>query len=186
MTKRKIVKALGVAAGLGGPAAAPWALLGIVSLETLMGGCQTTTTRDPAVGVAETQLPSDRAATPDETVGSDESASRLHDIEGAILNYYIHNHYRLPNFLEDVKSFADIGTDLNFNSPSSGEPYVYSPDGLFAIGQEKRIIVWDPKPNQKGFRWCILMPPMQQGVAIVPEVVPIQEKLFQAFAPAVQ
>jgi hypothetical protein len=134
----------------------------------------------------EIPLPGDRPATADEAVASDASAARLHDIEGAILFYYIHNQYRLPDALEQIRPYADFGTDLNFTSPWSGLPYSYSPAGLLASGEDKRIIVWDPKPDKHGIRWCILMPHMQPGVAIVPEVVPLDEKAFDAFVPAIQ
>jgi hypothetical protein len=161
----------------------PAGLLAVLIFCMLSVGCQSTTpTRSGAASAAP--LPTDRPPTADEVVASDASAARLHDIVGAILNYYIHNQNALPNFLEDVKPYADLGTELNFTSPSSGLPYAYSASGLFIAGQEKRIIVWDPKPNKQGIRWCILMPHMAPGAPIVPEVVAIEEKVFEGFAPA--
>jgi hypothetical protein len=161
--------------------------LGFLSLAVLTTGCQPTTPiHTGAVAISTAPLPTDRPATADEAVASDESASRLHDIAGAILTYYVENHQRLPNFLEEIKPFADPGTQLNLTSPSSGQPYIYSPAGLFADGQSKRIIVWEPKPNKQGMRWCLLMPHMAPGTAIIPEVVPIPEKVFEAFIPAIQ
>ena len=158
-----------------------------LAIAILIAGCQA---RAPepgtSVGISGAPLPTNRPPTQDETVASDVSAARLHDIVGAILTYYISNQNRLPDTLEDVKPFADAGTELNFISPSSGMPYAYSPAGLLAAGADKRIIVWDPSPNKQGIRWCILMPPISQGKAIIPEVVPIQEKAFEAFLPAIQ
>jgi hypothetical protein len=164
-----------------------WTFALSLAIPIWMTGCQPATPPTVShVGISGAPLPADRPATPDEAVSSDLSANRLHDIVGAILDYYVVNHNRLPDSLEDVRPFADVGTQLNFTSPSSGLPYQYSPAGLYASGQQKRIIVWEPKPDKQGIRWCILMPPLAAGKAVVPEVVPIQEKTFEAFIPAIQ
>jgi hypothetical protein len=179
------MQTLNIKRSTSGSFAAGVLLAGAAGLLSL--GCQPAAPARPdTVGGSAAALPTDHKPTADEVVASDVSASRLHDIVGAILTYYISNGYRLPNFLEDVKPFADVGTELNFTSPSSGLPYVYSPDGLFTAGSDKRIIVWEPKPSKQGIRWCILMPHIEPGKAIIPEVVPITEKAFAAFVPAVQ
>jgi hypothetical protein len=173
--------------GLPAWAVKDFAKLAMMTMPLLVIGCQPPTpSPGRPVDISAAPLPTNRPPTQDEAVASDLSASRLHDIVGAILVYYIRNHNRLPDTLEDVRPFADLGTELNFISPSSGLPYEYSAGGLLAAGQEKRIIVWDPSPNKQGLRWCILMPPMAPGKPIIPEVVPIQEKAFEAFVPAIQ
>jgi hypothetical protein len=156
-------------------------------LLMLITGCQPTTPgQTPAPGVGVAPLPTNHQPTAEEAVGDDPCATRLHDIMGALLTYYIQNHYSLPVRLDQLKPYADLGTELNFTCPASGQPYSYSPGGLFAPGKTKRIIVWDSTPAHHGYRWCILMPHMSPNSPIVPEVVPIPEKEFQTYVPAVQ
>jgi hypothetical protein len=150
----------------------------------LLASCQQTT-QSQRSGATPPPLPTDRQPTADEIVGSDACSSRLHDIEGAILLYYVANH-RLPITLDEVTPYADAGSVLKFTCPISNQPYVYSQAGLFAAGYDKRIIVWDPAPSHHGMRWCIVMPQVQPGTALVPEVVQMQEKAFEAFVPAIQ
>jgi hypothetical protein len=158
-----------------------------VLLLMLITGCQPTTPGQTTVsGAAVAPLPTGRPPTANEAVGDDPCAARLHDITGALLGFYIANNNRLPDKLEQIKPYADFGTELNFTCPASGLPYTYSPAGLMAAGQNKRIIVWDPTPAHNGIRWCILMPHMAPNTAIVPEVVPIPEKAFTAYVPAIQ
>ena len=155
-------------------------------LPALLIGCQPTPAGPPkAVDISSAPLPTDRPPTADETVASDASATRLHDIVGVLLLYYIEHHNHMPDTLEQIKPYADVGTDLNFISPYSGQPYVYSSAGLYAAGQDRRIIIWDPVPNKSGIRWCVLMPRVEPGKPVVPEVVPIQTKAFEAFVPAI-
>ena len=114
----------------------------------------------------------------------DPSAARLQDILGAMLGYYVAHRNRLPDTLADIKPYADVGTTLNFTSPYSGQPYVYSPAGL--LGGDKKLIVWDPVPNKQGMRWCIIIPHMDPTKPIQTEVVPIPEATFEAFVPPFQ
>ncbi len=130
-------------------------------------------------------LPTDRPATADEVVASDPCSSRLHDIEGALLMYYAVNK-RMPLVLEEIKPYADAGTQLVLTCPVSNLPYAYSAEGLLAAGTERRMIVWDSTPAHHGLRWCIVMPRPAQGSVLVPEVIPITEKAFEAFMPMIQ
>jgi hypothetical protein len=157
------------------------AALGLV----LLVGCQPGATTGQKPGTPPPPLPTDHQPSADEVVGSDECSNRMHNIEGALLMYYATNH-RLPISLEEIKPFADAGTELKFTCPISNQPYVYSQAGLFASGYDKRIIVWDPAPSHHGNRWCIVMPQAQATGALVPEVVQMPEKAFQAFVPAIQ
>jgi hypothetical protein len=167
------------------------AVIGLVVLP-LLSGClpaaQTAPPHTPLVGAPAVPSSAAGLALDDGLVPGDPSAARLHDILGAILNYYAHNHNRLPDTLDEIKPFADFATDLNLTSPSSGLPYVYSPGGLLAGGLDQRIIVWDPVPNKQGIRWCIVMPHIDPNAEIVkvPEVDPIPEKTFEAFVPPIQ
>ncbi len=102
-----------------------------------------------------------------------------------MLMYYALNK-QLPLSLEALKPFANTGTELKLTCPESNLPYVYSRDGLVAAGTDRRIIVWDPTPAHHGMRWCIVMPYQKPGDPLVPEVVPIQEKAFQAFVTPIQ
>jgi hypothetical protein len=151
---------------------------------TLLIGCQQPTTSQKP-DTPPPPLPTDHRPTADEVVGSDECSNRMHNIEGALLMYYVTNHH-LPIVLDEIKPFADAGTELKLTCPISNQPYVYSQAGLFAAGYDKRIIVWDPAPSHHGNRWCIVMPQAQANGALVPEVVQMPEKAFQAFVPAIQ
>jgi hypothetical protein len=156
--------------------------LSAIVLLILITGCQPTTPGQTP-GAAVAPLPTDRTPTANEAVGDDPCAARLHDIVGALLSYFIDNHH-LPDRLDELK--PDLGMELNFTCPASNQPYAYSAGGLFAPGKSKRIIVWDAVPAHHGYRWCILMPHMSPNAPIVPEVVPIPEKEFQTYVPAVQ
>jgi len=152
-----------------------------------MAGCQPTTPSPAPVhtgGGAVVPLPTDHAPSAEEAVADDPSAARLQDILGAMLGYYVAHRNRLPDTLADIKPYADVGTTLNFTSPYSGQPYVYSPAGL--LGGDKKLIVWDPVPNKQGMRWCIIIPHMDPTKPIQTEVVPIPEATFEAFVPPFQ
>ena len=159
-------------------------LLGVLPLLT---GCQpaTPTASEQKTAVSAAPLPPGRQPTADEAVASDPCSTRLHDIEGALLMYYALNK-QFPASLEDLKPFADAGTELKLTCPVSNLPYVYSSAGLVAAGSNMKIIVWDPTPAHNGMRWCIVMPFAAPGAALVPDVKPIGEKEFAAFVPPIQ
>ena len=155
-----------------------------LSVVLVLSGCQSASTPQKN-STPPPPLPTDHQPSADEAVGSDECSNRLHDIEGALLLFYVANH-RLPIVLDEVKPYADAGTPLKLTCPVSNQPYQYSQAGLFAAGYDKRLIVWDPLPSHHGMRWCIVMPELQPGRALVPEVVQMSEKAFEAFVPAIQ
>ena len=52
---------------------------------------------------------------------TDPSALRLDDIRVALLGYW-HANGHLPNRIEDLQKYAEVGTQLRFVSPVSGRP----------------------------------------------------------------
>ena len=161
-------------------------------------GCVTTTSKSvpmtPSDPPPRATTPADARATeaavdtgpvltPDQAVSTDASAARLHDISGAML-VYVALHRRLPPSLDALRPLADPGTDLPVVAPS-GQPYLYTPVGLTAMGATKRIIVADPTPSPTGTRACILVPPPgAAGAALSMEVVTIPEATFRAYSPS--
>lgn len=120
--------------------------------------------------------------TADQAVADDPCAMRLHDIAGAIAEYYA-LYKTLPQRLADVATMADLDGPLNFTCPLSGQPYVYVPQGLRAPGRTKLIIVHDAAPSHDGKRWCIVMTPLRPGAAVSLDVVPLPEPIFRAYQP---
>jgi hypothetical protein len=106
----------------------------------------------------------------------------LQDIEGAMLLYYAVNRH-LPEKLDELKEFADVGTELNFTCPVSGQPYVYAPGGLQSAGRNKRIIMHDATAAHDGKRWCILMAPIKPGQAPYMEVLQMTDAMFRTYLP---
>jgi hypothetical protein len=154
----------------------------------MLCGCVTETTK---VGVPTEQVsapdvapaPPHARLSPDEAVDSDPSAIRLHDIAGALLQYYALNK-RLPDRLEDAAALADTDQPLQLTSPASGKPYGYVPQGLVLEGRKKRIIVFDPAPHQ-GQRWCVFIADQTRpGGAQSVEVLPVPEGVFGLYRPA--
>ena len=85
----------------------------------------------------------------------DPCSVRLHDIEGALLMYFmINKHY--PDTLEELRSVADVDTDLKFTCPVSNQAYGYAPRGMRAPGRQKLVIVWDTDTAHAGRRNCIM------------------------------
>ncbi len=81
---------------------------------------------------------------------------------------------------------ADADADLDVTYPPTGQPYLYVPGGLEALGTDRRILVADPIPSAKGTRACILEPPpsASAGAAASMEVVSVPEAAFKRYVPA--
>jgi hypothetical protein len=164
----------------------------------LLAGCQTqqqsskrTAGNGPYIDTTDGGVPynpgkqqsSASKKTPPLSVGQMEPcAARLQDVEGAMLMYWAVNRH-LPEKLDELKEFADVGTELNFTCPASGLPYVYAPGGLQSAGRPKRIIMHDATPAHDGKRWCILMAPIKPGQAPYMEVLQMPDALFRTYLP---
>jgi hypothetical protein len=153
-----------------------WSLL----LTAALAGCTSTQSKSPEFskeGLANPNL------SLDEALSADPSSVALQDISGDLLLYYAVNK-QLPAHLEDLRSLSNETANLNLNSPVSKQEYMYVPDGLFAIGSDKRVIVYDPAPTPKGSRWCILYQPVATSDAPISlNVVSLPEAAFQAYQP---
>jgi hypothetical protein len=140
-------------------------------------GCQSSA--PPPQRPVNSPAAQNQSLTADQAVNSDVSAMRLDDINGALLLYYRTNQ-SMPTSLNDLLAVPGFGADLNLVSPS-GQPYVYVPAGLTALGTPKLLIVYDPAETPQGKRWCILMARPQPGAALSAEVVDMPEVVFQSF-----
>ena len=89
---------------------------------------------------------------------TDPCATRLQDIAGSLLMYYITNH-RLPPKLSDLSSYASA--PLNFTCPASHLPYVYDPVTLSVDAGHPQLILYDAKPVHEGQRWGIVGRPAE-------------------------
>ena len=114
---------------------------------------------------------------------TDPSAARLHDISGQILMYYAVNK-RLPDRLDELAAFADLGTEPSYVSPTSGKPYAYLPAGLVTPGQPRRLIVYEAALAAGAKRWGILMGEPQGDQPAAMWVVPLPDEVFKAYVPS--
>jgi hypothetical protein len=159
-------------------------LLAAVLLMTTQWGCQPakpapTPGQTNQITVLKPVDPSGKTFSPDEILSQDASATRLHDIEGALLDYYSINR-QMPAELTDLKDIPAA----NLNSPASGQPYVYAPDGLWIPNQQACIVVYDPALSSDGTRWCLTMIPPKPGSAVFVDVQAIPEAVFLSYQPA--
>jgi hypothetical protein len=161
----------------------------------------TTTTETPRPGVAvngqqwsadesidstpvRPMTPTTPAPPVERTIKADPNPTRLHEIAGALLEYYALQ-TRLPARLEDLQPLADVGAPLNFVSPVSNRPFAYVPTGLRSPADPDRVlIVHDAVPDAAGGRWAILMqrPRGRQAPAMLVEF--LTDRAFRAYAPA--
>lgn len=149
----------------------------------LIAGCQPVKPAnprgDPLAGLSAGD-PSGQTTSADQVLKTDPCGSRLHDVGGALLMYYALNKH-MPEQLEEVKSMADFGMELVFTCPKSGKPYSFTPNGLAAIGKDKRIVIYDSEPSHDGRRWCVFMPTPRLGQAMSLEVLLVPEGLFNTY-----
>jgi hypothetical protein len=122
---------------------------------------------------------------PDAIVDSDPAAVRLQDIGGYILLYY-RAHQAMPPTLDELRNIPG-GGDLDFNSPSSRQPFAYAQPGLWAPDQgDKCIIAYDPSRSASGKRWCLFMMLPKGGAALSVDVVELPEPIFLNYRPVSQ
>ena len=111
---------------------------------------------------------------------TDVCAARLHDVEGAMLLYYVKNK-KMPETLDDLKE--GYGADLALSCARTGESFRYFGGGLAAPDKKQRIVAWDPTPmGARKFRWCLVVSPSKPG-SIVTDVIPIAENIFNTYKP---
>ncbi len=149
----------------------------------LAAGCQTSAPKQAETGDSAPPV----AASPgrvdlhtDPATLTDPCAENLQNISETMLLYYIANKH-LPPTLQDLQPYADAGTQLSFKCPTSGEPYVYNPQGLAAPGVHDRLLVYDTEPVHSGHRWGIVMAPARPAQPITVFVIPLQESLLKAY-----
>ncbi|MGN6724818.1 MAG: hypothetical protein ACTHLZ_02785 [Tepidisphaeraceae bacterium] len=107
----------------------------------------------------------------------DPGAMRLQDISGALLMYFA-LHRKLPAQLDDLKPLAEGDAPLNFTSPRSGKPYLYTPNGIILQDLNQRMIVYDPAPGPYGYREAITIDEPIVGQPLVAKVVAVPESFF--------
>jgi hypothetical protein len=121
--------------------------------------------------------PSGQPISPEELTSKDRCPARLHEIEGALLEFYA-VHREFPPSLNDLHSLEPA---LELNCPDSNLPYVYVPAGLRKPGGTRRIIVHDPVRNRDGTRWCIMLVDTPPGKSQQTLVVQLSEPLFKGY-----
>jgi len=124
-------------------------------------------------------------ASPDQIVDTDPAAARLQDIGGFVLLYY-RQHQQMPRALDDLRTIPG-GGDLDFTSPSSGQPFAYYQTGIWAPDKgDKCIIACDPVPSASGKRWCLFMMAPKNGAALAVDVVAVPESMFRNYRSAAE
>jgi hypothetical protein len=156
-------------------------LLTVITLAALVG-CQSTPPPAKGGGGTSTAAPAPQTLTDAQRAATDPCALRMTDVEEAMINFYAINR-RLPEQLDELKSYALSGAQLNFTCPVSGRAYVYVPGGLQSAGRPKRILLHDATAAHEGKRWCILLAPLKPGQAAFMEVLPVDDKDFHTYLP---
>lgn len=159
----------------GGRAVARIAILLAIGL---FSGCRPTT--PPQNGrTGATDL--GHAATGD-PIGTEPCAARLQEISGQLLLYYVGKR-KLPESLDELRSYADVDQTPDYTCPVSHQPYIYVPNGLEAPQAGRRVIVYDSTPVHENARWCITMVPAHGKQPLMMDVVKIPELVFEALRP---
>jgi hypothetical protein len=125
----------------------------------------------------------------DQALGSDPCSARMQDIEGAFLSFLSNNGNQLPDTLEQLKQVPGLGPGLNLNCPVTGQPYLYSAQGLYLPPESRevrKIILWEPTPSHNGSRVCLLIPRLDPGHGVAMEVKLIPEAEFKKAVPPIQ
>lgn len=114
---------------------------------------------------------------PDQLTRKDACPARLHEIEGALLEYWV-DHHRLPPALADLH---EVEPGLELTCPDSHQPYVYVPAGLRKPDAKGRIIVHDPVRNTDGTWWCIMFVDTPKGRSQETLVEQLSDPLFHGY-----
>lgn len=107
---------------------------------------------------------------------TDECAEQLHEICGALLQYYRAN-LDLPPRLDALREVPGFD-QLKLNCPVTNRPYVYNPIGIQGAQNKQRILVHDPAPVHSGMRWAIVIDEPKPDRALVTKVVALPESNF--------
>jgi hypothetical protein len=108
---------------------------------------------------------------------TDPCASRLHEMCGGFLFYYV-AHHRLPDRLEDLRQAEPDLATTPFVCPVSNLPYIYEPAGRILAGYDGRFIVFDAAPTHLGMRWAISIIEPMAGGPLVTKVIAVPEDKF--------
>ena len=115
-------------------------------------------------------------------IAGDTCDIRLHELAGALLQYYVLNHH-LPERLDELAPFAEPDTEFHTTCPVSGQPYVYAPAGRTRQGSARVLLVYDATPAHKGIRWGLLVSPAEGDQPMSTWVQPLDEKRFRQYVP---
>ena len=160
----------------------PVAFAPLAAAALLLAACQSAS---PPPAPVRSQNFLNAPADPDAIVDTAPAAMRLQDIGGYILLYY-REHQAMPPSLDELRKIPG-GGDLNFTSPSSGQPFAFSPAGMWIPNQgEKCIIAYDPARTPNGNRWCLFMMLPKNGAALSVDVVTLPEPMFLSYRPIAQ
>lgn len=146
-----------------------WSFVFCAILALAGPGCQTTSKPQVARPVSN-DFSGDFATKSFE----DPCATRLVDIEGALLEYYVTMHH-WPASLDELKPLST--TPLELTCPASNQHYIYNPNGLEGPGDPRKLIVYDAQPVHNNSRWGIVLghdvnsPTPALDVKLFPETV---------------
>jgi hypothetical protein len=125
----------------------------------------------------ETPSSKGQPVSPEQLTRKDACPARLHEIEGALLEYWV-DHHQLPPALTDLHA---VEPNLELTCPDSHQPYVYVPAGLRKPDAKGRIIVHDPVRNADRTWWCIMFIDAPAGKSIQTFVEQLSDPLFRGY-----
>jgi len=152
-----------------------WRLWPLVAAALLACGCGGNKSQPAAAG----PTPIDREAAGE---AIDECATRLQDISGQILLYYLKNR-RMPASLEELHTMPGGDPKLPLSCPVSNQPYAYDPVGYPVADKPHRLVAFDTVPVHRGGRWGLLMAEPEEGKALSMWVARLNEDVFKALVP---
>lgn len=113
------------------------------------------------------------------SINTDPCATRMHDLCGPLLLYYLTNR-RLPERLEELSTMLGADGTAPIACPVSNRPYVYNPDGLLMPETRSRVVIYDPAPSHYGIRWGVsIVEPQEPTGALVAKVIALPESTFR-------
>ena len=147
--------------------------IALCALLSLVGpGCQTT--KVTPTHSANTSFAGDFAT---QSFG-DPCASRLQNIEGAMLEYYVTAHH-WPASLDELKAISS--EPLELTCPVSNQRYIYNLQGLEGPGDPRKLIVYDALPVHNNARWGIVLGREVIGGNPALDVLLIPEAAFRQY-----